>query len=121
MASILPSTGACCDPTPCNQNVIYLVPGPAGPEGPPGDVGGGGGSAASIGWFIVDSLALARLIAADPTNSWLDMLGGTTKGDGFGASFYWDNLSNDLDDYTPFGGSTINPDGNAGSGRWKRF
>jgi hypothetical protein len=49
------------------------------------------------------------------------MLGSATANDGFGGIFDWDNDSNELHNYTDFGGSIINPTGNPGSGRWVRF
>jgi hypothetical protein len=49
------------------------------------------------------------------------MLGGGAALDGFGGYFGWNPTSVDVDDYNEFGGSTINPDGNSGAGRWKRI
>lgn len=117
MASILPSALNCCPTAFCSAPTVVAVPGPQGSVGPPG----ADATAGLAGMFIRDNLASARLVPASPINTLLWMLGGAVKGDTFAATFYWDNDSFALDDYTTTGGSVINPTGNSGAGRWLRF
>jgi len=117
MASILPSALSCCTTNFCASPQVVQVPGGVGPQGPPGQDATGG----LAGMFIKPNLTEARTVPADPGNTLLWMLGGATMGDSFAATFYWDNTSTALDDYTNFGGSCINPNGNSGPGRWLRF
>ncbi len=116
VASILPSAVDCCDTDSCDAPTVVSVPGPPGPTGPTGPAG-----SSVEGLFIVDTLFDARATPVDATNSLMFMLGSTSAGDGFGGVFRWDASSNAADDYDAGGGTTINPSGNVGPGRWVRF
>jgi hypothetical protein len=117
MSAILPSSTLCCPTAFCDAPIVVSVPGPAGPTGPEGPPADGN----LVGWFVANTLADARLIPAAATNTFLVQLGGAVLGDGFGGQWYWDPLSNALDNATEFGGSVINPTGNFGPGRWLRY
>jgi len=117
MSAILPSSTLCCPTAFCDEPITVSVPGPPGPQGEQGPVATG----ELAGWFTRANLALARLIPASDDNVFLVMLGGAVPLDGFGGQLAWAPLNSDLDDYTVFGGTTINPTGNPGLGRWKRY
>lgn len=119
MASVLPSAVDCCDTDFCAAPITVSVPGPPGADGQDGAVGPPGSGIE--GFFVVDTLPHARLIPKDSTNQIMFMMGSTTPDDEFGGVFKWNNTSIDADDYDAGGGTTINPAGNVGSGRWKRF
>lgn len=78
--------------------------------------GGGGGGGVS-GFFTADTLTAMRALATSVSNKIVFLLGDTTKGDGGGGVYYWDNASTAAHDPLV----TVRPTDFTTAGVWKRF